>query len=127
MIDHGFTHEQIDQEFTCDHLQSRITYLITRAGTKLFRRQCLRCGQQVAVLRKGDLSQTEMDAAIPHDEALQPAWWRRKNERHKALRDQVETRRANAVAREAEEREREQVGADAAWRARYNAHLLSPK
>jgi hypothetical protein len=116
MIDYAAITEQLNREFACDHVRSCTTYLVTNAGSKVFRRQCRRCGELVAVLRRGDLTRAQMDAAVPHDKSLRPAWWQKWRERSEQLN-------AEATAREAEAKGRE----DAAWWSRYNAHLLSPE
>jgi hypothetical protein len=100
---------QVQAEFACNHARERLALRVTANGKKQFVRQCIRCGQKSSALKHAELTQADMDAALPVDDELQRNWWQQRADRYQELRDK-------AVADEKEE-----------WQRWYDAYLQTPK
>lgn len=101
--------QQVNEEFACEHTETRMTFKTASNGVNSYRPQCVRCGQGLKVLKYVELSRSVMEAAVTFDEGLREQWWARRADRL------AEVQRS---AREAE---------DARWRAWYESYLASPQ
>lgn len=86
-MDQNTIHEQVDEEFACDHPQSRLTVFTASNGTTHYREQCVRCGATTNTIRKAELSPGRAAGAVPYDADLPTRWWRAKNGRREELRE----------------------------------------
>jgi 5-methylcytosine-specific restriction endonuclease McrA len=93
-----------------------LTFKVASNGARFYRMQCTACGDTARQLSKADLSFGEILDATPFDEAKKNAYEKRRKARWEQLEQQ--RRAKEEFARQAE---------NAAWRAKYDAHIQSPK
>lgn len=100
-------YQTIEQEFTCEHKQTRIVRFTQRNDVAVVRRQCTRCGAQVG----NNLPKSEYNVArLPEwDESLRTRWWEARSQRSQEVYQQQ---------READSAE---------WFRRYRIYLQSPQ
>jgi hypothetical protein len=102
-------HQRIEAEFGCEHESVHLTKRVASNGAVSFPMQCLRCGRETRVVRKGELTRQQMEAAPAIDPELKTAYWQARSARYQELHDALR------------DREREE------WFARYDAYLLTPE
>jgi hypothetical protein len=101
--------QQIEAEFGCEHESVQLTKRVASNGAVSFPMQCLRCGRETRVVRKGELTRQQMESAPAIDPELKAAYWKARSARYQELYDA------------SRERERED------WFARYDAYLRTPE
>jgi len=95
----------VEQEFTCDHAQTKVVRFTQRNGVAVVRCQCQRCGAQVG----NNLPKNEHNVArLPEwNESLRERWWQARSARSQEIYEQ------------------ERDAKNAEWWRKYNAYLRS--
>jgi 5-methylcytosine-specific restriction endonuclease McrA len=80
------------EEMACDHRDRVLTFKVNVRGSRLFRRQCTRCGD-AQQLMAADLTPREKSCAVPFDEEINKRRWEAFNVRLQAKRTAWEAER----------------------------------
>ena len=78
--------EKLEQEFECTHPRTEIRYVLQSNGVKMYKRQCLHCGQGTTSAI-AHTNVPDRSSVPPFDNDLRDSFWQQRNTRRRELLD----------------------------------------